>query len=179
MKKHKGLLNFLIWGPVILMLLASCKKIKQYDHKPELESLRQGLKTSAAVAYCASKHTDPASLVYATGSYSWQWLWYDSGPKQLISFAVQRKNGPLWNTRPCWCFRRSKTNARYNYKLCSQNPISGTALSQNFKAGGAPYIDLGNSYISFTKRCDGKAYVDFSSGKYTSYFQKHIDLGLE
>jgi len=74
MKKHKGLLNFLIWGPVILMLLASCKKIKQYDHKPELESLRQGLKTSAAVAYCASKHTDPASLVYAAGSYSWQWL---------------------------------------------------------------------------------------------------------
>src|SRR5690554_2425289 len=70
-------------------------------------------------------------------------------------------------------------NARYNYNLCSQNPISGTALSQNFKAGGAPYIDLGNSYISFTKRCDGKAYVDFSSGKYTSYFQKHIDLGLE
>jgi hypothetical protein len=69
-------------------------------------------------------------------------------------------------------------NAKINYSVCTENPISGYALSQNFKAGGEPGIDLGGSFLSFHKSCDGTAHVDFSTGKYISYNNKNITLNL-
>jgi hypothetical protein len=70
-------------------------------------------------------------------------------------------------------------NARVNYSLCSMNPVSGMALTQNFKAGGEPLIDMGNSVLSFHSACDGKAHIDFSSGKYSGYSNKDILLEIE
>lgn len=67
--------------------------------------------------------------------------------------------------------------AKVNYSICPQNPISGCALSQNFKAGG-DFLDLGNSYISFHNSCDGSGHVDFSSGKYITYNGKNVSLYL-
>jgi hypothetical protein len=69
-------------------------------------------------------------------------------------------------------------DALVNYSICSKNPISGCALSQNFKAGGNVLLDLGNSYISFRNNCDGKGHVDFCSGKYVMYNGKDINLNL-
>ncbi len=65
-----------------------------------------------------------------------------------------------------------------NYSVCPENPISGSALSQNFKAGGTPYIDLGNSYLEFHETCDGMAYVKWSSGIYRDYREEYISLDL-
>jgi hypothetical protein len=70
-------------------------------------------------------------------------------------------------------------DAKVNYSSCSLNPISGTALSQNFKAGGNVLLDLGNSYITFRNNCDGKGHVEFSSGKYVLYSGKDISLNLQ
>jgi hypothetical protein len=68
--------------------------------------------------------------------------------------------------------------ARMNYLKCSRNPVSGYALSQNFKAGGEPLIDLGNSLLLFHSSCDGKAHVEISTGKYSGFSNKDITLGL-
>ncbi len=68
--------------------------------------------------------------------------------------------------------------ARMNYLKCSRNPVSGYALSQNFKAGGEPLIDLGNSLLRFHSSCDGKVHVEISTGKYSGFFNKDISLGL-
>jgi hypothetical protein len=70
-------------------------------------------------------------------------------------------------------------NAKVNYLVCTKNPISGYALSQNFKAGGEPYIDLGGSFLSFHNSCDGTAHVDVSTGKYISYNNKDITLNID
>ena len=70
-------------------------------------------------------------------------------------------------------------NTKVNYAACNQNPISGNALLQNFKIGGAPLIDLGNYLLSFNNNCDGKAHVDISTGKYLNFFGKDISLNLE
>lgn len=43
--------------PAICLVLASCNKLNSYNQKPELSSLQQGIKTSAAVAYCVSVAT--------------------------------------------------------------------------------------------------------------------------
>jgi len=69
-------------------------------------------------------------------------------------------------------------NSKIQYSKCKYNPISGYGLIQNFKAGGKVFIDLGNSLLSFQNTCDGKVHVDFSSGKYVSYFGKNISLDL-
>jgi hypothetical protein len=69
-------------------------------------------------------------------------------------------------------------NTKIHYSNCSFNPIDGYALSQNVKAGGTIFIDLGNSLLSFRNTCDGKAHVDFSSGKYITYNGKYISLDL-
>ena len=69
-------------------------------------------------------------------------------------------------------------NAKIKQSECGKNPISGYALSQNFKAGGELLIDLGNSYLSFHNTCDGMAHVEFSSGKYMGYNGKDVPLGL-
>jgi len=69
-------------------------------------------------------------------------------------------------------------NTQINYLICAQNPIDGNALSQNFKAGGPTLIDLGNSFLSFHNKCDGKAHVDLATGKYSTYTGKDISLDL-
>jgi hypothetical protein len=69
-------------------------------------------------------------------------------------------------------------NTKLNYSVCTKNPISGYGLSQNFKAGGEPYIDLGGSFFSFHSSCDGTAHVDISTGKYISYNNKYITLNI-
>ena len=60
-------------------------------------------------------------------------------------------------------------NTKVNYSVCTENPISGYGLSQNFKAGGEPYIDLGGSLLRFHNSCDGTAHIDVSTGKYITY----------
>jgi hypothetical protein len=67
---------------------------------------------------------------------------------------------------------------KINYSVCNKNPIDGIAFSQNFKAGGEAYIDLGNSILSFRNMCDGKAHVVVSTGKYMTYSNKDISLNL-
>jgi len=69
-------------------------------------------------------------------------------------------------------------DAKLNYSICDKNPVSGHALTQNFKAGGEPYIDLGNSYLSFHQNCDGKAHIELSTGKYLLYNNTDIDLNI-
>ena len=67
---------------------------------------------------------------------------------------------------------------KINYSICNMNPIDGFAFSQNFKFGVEPYIDLGNSLLSFHEACDGKAHVVVSTGKYITYNNKDISLNL-
>lgn len=67
---------------------------------------------------------------------------------------------------------------RLNYLLCSRNPVSGYALSQNLTAGGDPIIDLGNSLLRFHSECDGTAHVEISTGKYFGYTGRNIFLKL-
>lgn len=69
-------------------------------------------------------------------------------------------------------------DVRMNSSVCNLNPISGYALSQNFKAGGESQIDLGNSLLSFRNRCDGKVHVELSTGKYFYYNNRDIYLNL-
>lgn len=70
-------------------------------------------------------------------------------------------------------------DTKVSYSVCTENPISGYGLSQNFKAGSEPYIDLGGSFLSFHNSCDGKAHVDVSTGKYVSYNNKYIALNID
>jgi hypothetical protein len=39
---------------ILIFFSCSCSKLSDYNQKPELSSLRQGIKTSAAVGYCSS-----------------------------------------------------------------------------------------------------------------------------
>jgi hypothetical protein len=50
---------------ITIISLLSCQKFKEYNQKPELESLRQGLRASAAIGYCVS---------IATAAYKGQML---------------------------------------------------------------------------------------------------------
>jgi hypothetical protein len=61
------------------------------------------------------------------------------------------------------------------YDQCTLNPIRGDAFIQNLKAGTST-IDLGNIYLSFHDRCDGKAYVDFAAGEYLNYIGRNVNL---
>lgn len=60
------------------------------------------------------------------------------------------------------------------YDHCTLNPIRGNAFIQNLKAGTT--IDLGNIYLSFHDRCDGKAYVNFAAGEYLNYIGRNVNL---
>ncbi len=292
---------------LLVLLFFSCNKFKEYNQKPELESLQQGLKTSAAIAYCTSVvmsvvegHDLPANVIYEknTGliyiriddnyplpfnknigdiviAFNW------SGTAGLMSvlfanidllggnvklyglhlvpFMKQSEEEGIWamlekqdiiigngsdtlldmsnitdvvfNTKvsqlnaekPNDAFVAVKQNiwfinigqnetyanvyddnitisgggqiaevkgtsggiiyhamieTKINYSICNMNPIDGFAFLQNFKAGGEPYIDLGNSLLSFHNTCDGKAHVDISTGKYMTYNNKYISLNL-
>jgi len=61
------------------------------------------------------------------------------------------------------------------YDNCTLNPIRGDAFIQNLKAG-TNAIDLGDIYLSFHDRCDGKAYVNFAAGKYLNYIGRNVNL---
>jgi hypothetical protein len=61
------------------------------------------------------------------------------------------------------------------YDHCTLNPIRGNAFIQNLKAG-ASTIDLGNIYLSFHDRCDGKAFVNFAAGEYSNYIGRNVNL---
>jgi hypothetical protein len=292
---------------LIILQFCSCNIFKEYDEKPELESLQQGLKTSAAIGYCASVvmavidgQPLPENVIYKKSSgliyikidanhplpfnknigdivvaYNWsgnaglmtillanidllggniklaglhlvpfikhsdeegilalllkQSIVMGNGSDTLLDMSsitdivFNSKVSQLNAEKPDDVFVAVKQNvwfvnidqnstysnvyddditvngggqiaeikgasggiiyhalidAKMNYSTCKLNPIDGFALSQNFKAGGEPYIDLGNSFISFHNSCDGKAYVDFSSGKYMTYNHKDISLNI-
>lgn len=61
------------------------------------------------------------------------------------------------------------------YDHCTLNPIRGDAIIQNLKAG-TNNIDLGNIWLSFHDRCDGKAYVNFAAGEYLNYIGRYVNL---
>jgi hypothetical protein len=283
-----------------------CKKLKELKQEPELESLRMGLKTSAAIGYCASiavsaykgmalpenvTYNRSTGLIYIkideshplpfnknVGDIIIAGIWQTNGGVISILFAdidlidsdiklyglhtvpiIEREGegittmfakqdvvlgygsdtvldlsnitNPVFNTeldrlndeKPTDAFVAVKQNVwfinidqsgtnnnvlddnivingggqilevkgesggivyhamidtKINYSVCSKNPISGNALSQNFKAGGSVFLDLGNSFLSFHNSCDGMAHVDFSTGKYVWYNNKNISLGL-
>jgi len=290
------------------ILTCSCHIADEYNQKPEIESLRQGLKTSAAIGYCVSVvnavvkgYTLPSNMVYDSnlgliyinvdqshplpfnsnvGDIAIAFSHNTSGGIMAISFAnidilggsiklyglnlvpfierpeendilamffkqdvilgygsdtildLSRIDNLLFNSRieelnneqPSDVFVAVKQNVWFlsvkqnltptnfyddlltingggqiaevkgssggiiyhamintevNYSECTLNPIDGYALSQNFKVGGEPYIDMGNSLLSFRNTCDGKAYVELSTGKYIGYNGKNISLNLQ
>lgn len=71
---------------ISVLVLSSCKKIRENIQEPELGSLQQGLKTSAAIGYCASlamaafkDEALPGNVIMITNSsdeYSSSWLMY-------------------------------------------------------------------------------------------------------
>ena len=61
------------------------------------------------------------------------------------------------------------------YENCKLNPVRGEAFIQNLKADGSA-IDLGDIYLSFHNRCDGKAYVNFAAGEYWKYIGRNVNL---
>jgi hypothetical protein len=292
---------------LLVLLFFSCNKFKEYNQKPELESLQQGLKTSAAIGYCASVVMSvvegrdlPANVIYEknTGliyiriddnyplpfnknigdiiiAFNWsgtaglmsvlfanidllggnvklcglhlvplmkqseeEGIWamlekqdiiIGNGSDTLLDMSnitdvvfntkVSRLNAEKPNDafvavkQNIWFINisQNKTYAnvyddnitisgggqiaevkgtsggiiyhamiktKINYSICKMNPIDGFAFLQNFKAGGEPYIDLGNSLLSFHNTCDGNAHVDISTGKYITYNNKYISLNL-
>lgn len=289
------------------LTVVSCKKIDKYNQKPELESLQQGLRTSAAIGYCVSiaeaAHSgkplpnnvvfeENSGLIYVkvdaahplpfnknVGDIVIAGLWTNNGGilsillanidilggdvklyglhtipfvkrseqegimavfadqdiivgdgsdtildlSNITSLVFDYEMGRLDKDKPTDPFAIVKQNVwlinidqsgttanvlddkitingggqivearsesggimyhalidtKLNFSLCTLNPVSGNALSQNFKAGTS-FIDLGNSFLSFHDGCDGKALVEFSSGKYIGYNGKHISLNLE
>jgi hypothetical protein len=302
MPVHYRLLTILI-----ILHFCSCSKFKEYNQEPEIESLRQGLKTSAAVGYCASVVMSvvegrelPGNVVYDinTGliyinitnnyplpfnknigdiiiAFNWSgrsglmsilfanidllggdiklyglylvplmkqteeegiWAMYEqqdiiigNGSDTLLDMSnisdivFNSKVSELNSEKPNDAFvavkqnvwfvniDQNKTysnvyddnikisgggqileakgssggiiyhamiNTKINFTTCSMNPFDGCALIQNFKAGGDPYIDLGNALLHFHDTCDGKIHVDVSTGKYVSYNNKNILLNL-
>jgi hypothetical protein len=63
------------------------------------------------------------------------------------------------------------------YDHCSLNPVRGDAFIQNLKAGSNS-INLGDIYLRFHDRCDGKAYVEFAAGEYFNYIGRDVNLQL-
>jgi len=63
---------------------------------------------------------------------------------------------------------------KFRYSTCKFNPVSGVGFIQNLKFGNQ--TDLGNIFLNFYDRCDGKAFVEFSSGKYLKSFHKNVNL---
>jgi hypothetical protein len=296
-----------LFASLLILQMCSCKKLEEYNQKPELESLQQGLKTSAALGYCASVvmsviegdelpdnviYKRNTGLIYVSidknhplpfnkniGDIVIAFKWSGNAGLMSVLFAkidllggktrlyglylmpfMKRSeeegiytmfekqdiiigNGSdtlldmsnitdiVFNTKvtqlnsekPDDVFAAVKQNVWFlnidqnktysnvyddnitvtgggqiveakgasggiiyhamirtliNYSICNMNPISGFAFSQNFKFGDEPYIDLGNSLLSFHNTCDGKAHVDVSTGKYLSYNNKYITLNL-
>jgi hypothetical protein len=300
MKKH----SFLIVS--MLIIFQSCNKLREYDQKPELASLQQGIRLSTAVGYCASvavtaykgmplpenvsfnpgsglfyitlDATHPLPFNPNTKNIAMACLWHDNAGVMAVLFGnfdlpganvkvyglhlvpfMLRENGDieavitkqsviigngsdtilnlgnitdlvfnaeisrLDEERPGNVFVAAKQNvwfinveqngtyrniydddltitgggqiaevkgntggiiyhallnAHVNYSLCSLNPVSGNAFTQNIKAGGERLLDLGNAILSFHQSCDGSVHVDLSTGKYIGSINENISLGL-
>jgi len=114
MIKMPSRIKYKISGLLILLLLLSCKKIRENTREPELESLRQGLKTSAAIGYCASLAMTafkgeelPGNVITITNNsdeYSSSWILYvridsyypisfNSGIGDIVIGGIGDKNG--------------------------------------------------------------------------------------
>ncbi len=292
---------------LILLQFSSCNKFKEHNQEPELESLQQGLKTSAAIGYCAAVvmavvdgqelpdnvvHDKSTGLIYIKidndhplpfnkniGDIVIAFTWSERAGLMSVLFAnidllgnnvklyglhlvpimkqteeeevsamftkqdiiigegsdtllnLSNITDVVFNTRinqlnsekPNDAFVAVKQNiwfinidqnktysnlyddnikvsgggqiaevkgttggviyhamieTKINYSICNNNPIDGFAFSQNFKAGGEPYIDLANFLLSFHNSCDGKAHMVISTGKYMIYNNKDISLNL-
>ena len=264
---------------LIILQFCSCNKFKEYNQEPELESLRQGLKTSAAIGYCASVvmavvegqelpsniiRDNNTGLIYIkiddnhplpfnknigdiVMAFNWsgraglmsilltnidllggniklcglylvpimketeeedicamftgQDIIIGNGSDTLLNMSnitdivFNTKINQLNSEKPNDAFVAVKQNVwfinidqnqtlsdlyddnitingggqiaevkgtsggviyhamietKINYSVCNMNPIDGSAFLQNFKAGGRPYIDLGNSLIKLS-----------------------------
>lgn len=67
-------------------------------------------------------------------------------------------------------------DAIFIHSTCDMNPISGVGFIQNFKVGTE--VDLGHIFLNFHESCDGKAYVEFATGKYLLSFHKDVNLNF-
>ncbi len=66
--------------------------------------------------------------------------------------------------------------AKFRHSTCKFNPTSGVGFIQNLKFGRQ--TDLGNIFLNFHERCDGKAFVEFSSGKYLTSNHRNVNLNF-
>ena len=66
-------------------------------------------------------------------------------------------------------------DTRFSYSACKLNPVSGTGFIQNLQASGSS-VDLGNITLSFHGSCDGRANVNFATGKYVGSNGQNVNL---
>jgi hypothetical protein len=66
--------------------------------------------------------------------------------------------------------------AKIIYSTCDMNPVSGVGFIQNLKVGTE--TDLGHIFLNFHDRCDGKAYVEFATGKYLTSNHGNVNLNF-
>jgi hypothetical protein len=59
-------------------------------------------------------------------------------------------------------------------ETCNLNPLEGIGFMQNIKAGSE--LDLGHIFLSFHKTCDGRAFVEFATGKYWASNRRYVNL---
>jgi hypothetical protein len=67
--------------------------------------------------------------------------------------------------------------AKFQYTLCDKNPFSGIGFVQNIKVGTE--TDLGHIMLGFHDQCDGKADVNFATGKYRSSNFLTVNLNFD
>jgi hypothetical protein len=65
---------------------------------------------------------------------------------------------------------------KFTHSICKLNPVSGYGFIQNLKFG--TNTDLGHIFLNFHNNCDGKAFVEFSSGKYMTSNHKNVNLNF-
>lgn len=66
--------------------------------------------------------------------------------------------------------------AKFIHNTCEINPIAGVGFIQNLKAGTK--LDLGHIFLNFHDKCDGKAYVEFATGKYLTSNHRNVNLNF-
>jgi hypothetical protein len=66
--------------------------------------------------------------------------------------------------------------AKYIQSTCDLNPITGVGFIQNFKFGTK--VDLGHIFLNFHEDCDGKAFVEFATGKYITSNKRNVNLNF-
>lgn len=67
-------------------------------------------------------------------------------------------------------------DAMFIHSTCDMNPMSGVGFIQNLKVGAE--TDLGHIFLNFHDKCDGKAYVEFATGKYLLSIHKNVNLNF-